>query len=221
MEMNSDTLYQGLIAAAMMFALAVFWKAYDQWRDARQKVWQDLADGFAKMGWDLVADFFKALARDGYEGAYGIGKGVVERLRKPDGVAEVICTAIIKALRDPDFLNNPTVKARLDPVLAEISLGFLLDDEMQAELTRLSPVLGEYGSIEWQEVASQLGANQPGRARVAFQSFITLLRNTDRLDDEFMKRAEKLLPRVVKADPVHYAKLKAIIDAIPVPAGTT
>lgn len=200
--------------AAIVAVVVVIWKVIDQRRDARQAVYQDIADAFDKFGQDQFAAAFKALARDGYEKFFSILVAVAQRLKAPNGVAEVLVTMIVKSIKDPEFRANPLVKERLEPVLAEMSLGFFLDDKTQSELVEVAHVLRDYGSKEFASLMSNLGANNIPAARVDFQMVVKLLRDTDRLDDEFMDRAEKLLPAIVKADPAHLTKLKAIVDSI-------
>lgn len=210
-----------LIVAVVTVLGVIIWKLFDQKRDRMQKEWQEIGKAFATFGWDEAGAIFEALARDGYEEAVAGVKSLATKLRGKNGVEEVMVTAIIKALRDPEFRKSTLVKERLDPVLAESALGFLLDDKTQAELALLAPVLGEYGSVEFQHLFSALGAKQLDQAKLHFQAIVTMLRDKDRLDDELVKRAAKALPRIVRADPAHYPTLKAIFDGITPPAAAT
>lgn len=215
--MNAVILSPYFVYPLLAVVAVLLWKLFDQKNDKKQAEWQEIGEALDRFGWNEAGAMFKAFARDGYEEFVSLGRAIVGRLRAKNGVEEVMCTSVIKALRDPDFRSLPSVKERLDPVLAESALGFLLDDETQANMALLAPVLGEYGSIEFQNLFAALGANKLSQAKTHFQAIITLLRNKDRLDDELMARADKALPRIVKADAAHYAKLKAIIDSIPDP----
>lgn len=201
-----------VIAAVIVAAVVIVVKMIDQRRDARQKVYQDIADQFALFGQDGFASAFKALARDGYEEFYTQLKGLAERLRAPGGVAEVLTTIIIKSLRDQDFMRNEQVKARLQPVLAEIVLGFMLDDKTQSELTLLSPKLAQYGSVEIAQFFAALGANNVDGAKAAAQALIATLRDPEKIDDVLMERAKKAIPELMK-DPAHAAALRVLVPA--------
>lgn len=211
MELLQNPLVIAFIAG---FAVIVVVKLVDQWRDARQKEYQEIGDAMDTIGQDLLGDYFKARARDGNEEAVSIAKGVVARLRKPGGPQEVICTMMIKSLKDPDFMDNKDVQARLAPVLAERVLGLVFTPELRKEMATVVPELREYGSVQVADFFMAAATGDVEGMKAAGRGVIALCRNRDQLDDELMKRAEKAIPKLMKM-PEHAPRLLELVNGPP------
>lgn len=203
---------KALLAFLAAFAIVAVWKLVDQWRDARQKTYQDIADDMTLIGQDVIGDFFKALARDDYEEAMSIAKAVAARLKKPGGAYEVITAMMAKSLKDRDYTESDPFKTVIQPILTERVLGTMFSPELKAELMMLLPVLREYGSVQFADVVNHLVLGNLEAARAAGHQLVSVLRNEDQLDDELVKRATKAIPRIIQADPRHWQTLKTIID---------
>ncbi len=208
MELLSNPIVAAFLIGLVLILIV---KAYDQWRDARQKTYQEIGDAFDVVGQDVAGNFWKALARDAYEDAVSIGKSLVERLKKPGGVNEVLATMMVKSLKDKDFTDSAEFKSLVQPVLVERVLGALFDPALKAELLALAPVLREYGSQQFADILTHLVLGNVEAARATGHQLVSVLRNTDQLDDELVKRAAKAIPRAVQADARHWAVLNDII----------
>ena len=201
-----------LIAAIVGCLALIAYKAFDQRQDDKQKEYQEIGDAFALIGQDVIADYFKARARDANEEAFSIVMGLVKRLKQPGGVFEVVATGMAKSLKDPDFTNSTQFKTIVQPILVERVVGALFTPELKAELLGLLPTLREYGSQQFADVVQHLLLGNVDAARAAGHQLVSVLRNVDQLDDELVKRAGKAIPRAVQADARHWAVLNDIIQ---------
>jgi hypothetical protein len=206
------------IAAAVGFVALAAWKLFDQRKDARQKTYQAIADDFALFGQDLISDGFKALARDAYEDFIAKMIALSDRLRKPGGVAEVLCTMIIKSFGDDDFMNRDDVKARLQPVVAKRVLGMIFDKHMKQELSKVVGTLRDFGSKEIADFFSAVIVDDYDGMKASGRSLIDALRDPEKIDDLLMERAKKAIPKLMSM-PEHAPVLRALVNATPATTG--
>lgn len=124
-----------------------------------------------------------------------------------------VAIATVAAAALPGQLDDKDTDDILQKVIVERVLGMLLTPELRRELATLGPLLREYGSVQMAGLATALAiTDDPEVIRAAVRDLINVLRNTDQLDDELVKRAIKGIPRAVQADPRHWAVLNDAVQ---------
>lgn len=207
--MLANLLSNPYLTAFLLAALVVAGvKVYDQWKDARQKKAQEVADKADELGLLDFPAFLKAYARGDYEEMHTLVKALAAKLTAENGVIDTICTVYERTLTK--VLENPRGKARVQPLLASRLLGFLLDDKAQADLIPVAIRLGEYGLRDLSNIVSSLGANNVDAARSALNALVQRMRDPDAIDDILMDVAEKAIPKLLQ-DEAHAAKLRSLM----------
>lgn len=199
------------IMAALIAALVVaVWKVVDQWRDARQKKAQEVADRCDELGLLEFPAILKAYARDDHEEVVALVKALGAKLTAENGVIDTLATVYERTI--DKVLDNPRGKSRVQPLIVRRLLGFILDDKTQADLIPVAIRMGEFGMRDSSALVAALGANNVDSARAALHTLVQKFRDPDGIDDVLMAVAEKAIPKLLQ-DEAHATKLRALVAA--------
>jgi hypothetical protein len=197
------------LAAAVCVAVI---KMADQWKDKKQATAQRVARGLRDIGLTEIPEACEEFARDANEQLWPRLAALAAKLEVPGGEIQLIMTIYEKTFAK--MMEHPVAKLQMQPLVAKHMLGLIMDSRTKMDLLSASETLSALGSVELQKFLFSLGTDELEAAKTAFQEFVSLLKNKDRIDDVIIERAKKAIPQLMK-DPAHAAALKELVNGPP------